>query len=79
MLIRVPKGWEIPEREATPESVYIERRRFLGRALSVAGLAAVGRDGLPSGRSRPSGPWLSRKAGCSSQLQIPPAAPHYPI
>ena len=34
---------------------------------------------MPSGRSRPSGPWLSRKAGCSPQLQIPPAAPPYPI
>ncbi len=25
MLIRIPKGWEIPEREATPESIYLDR------------------------------------------------------
>ena len=43
MLIRVPKGWEIPEREVTPEAVYRGRRRFLqGAAAGVAGLAAGG-------------------------------------
>lgn len=29
MLIRIPKSWEIPEREATPEAVYMNRRQFL--------------------------------------------------
>jgi sulfoxide reductase catalytic subunit YedY len=29
MLIKIPRGWEIPEREATPESVYMNRRKFL--------------------------------------------------
>jgi sulfoxide reductase catalytic subunit YedY len=37
MLVKVPKGWEIPEREATPESVYLNRRKFLG-SLGVAGV-----------------------------------------
>ena len=41
MLILVPKGWELPEREATPESVYANRRRFLGRACKVAGVATL--------------------------------------
>ncbi|MBI2955849.1 MAG: protein-methionine-sulfoxide reductase catalytic subunit MsrP [Acidobacteria bacterium] len=40
MLIRIPKGWETPEREATPEEVYHERRRFLKRTAVLAGLAA---------------------------------------
>ncbi|MEQ9639181.1 MAG: protein-methionine-sulfoxide reductase catalytic subunit MsrP [Alphaproteobacteria bacterium] len=45
MLIRTPKGWEIPEREATPEAVFLDRRRFLsgataGAALAVAGMGA---------------------------------------
>ncbi len=38
MLIKIPWGWEIPEREATPEHVYLNRRKFLARAS--AGLAA---------------------------------------
>jgi sulfoxide reductase catalytic subunit YedY len=38
MLIRIPKGWEIPEREATPESVYFNRRQIL-QAAGLLGLA----------------------------------------
>ena len=37
MLIRIPKGWEIPEREVTPESVYWNRRQI----LQAAGLLAA--------------------------------------
>jgi sulfoxide reductase catalytic subunit YedY len=40
MLIRTPKSWEIPEREATPESVYWNRREAL-RAAGFAGAAAL--------------------------------------
>ena len=29
MLIKTPKGWEIPEREATPESIFRNRRQIL--------------------------------------------------
>jgi methionine sulfoxide reductase catalytic subunit len=36
MLTRSRRGWELPERLATPESVYLDRRRLL------AGMAAVG-------------------------------------
>jgi sulfoxide reductase catalytic subunit YedY len=32
MLIRIPKGWEILEREATPEPVYLNRRQLLQAA-----------------------------------------------
>jgi sulfoxide reductase catalytic subunit YedY len=38
MLIRTPKAWEIPEREATPEHVYLNRRAL----LKAAGFAAAG-------------------------------------
>ena len=38
MLIRRRRGWEIPEREVTPESVYIDRRKI----LQGMGLAAIG-------------------------------------
>jgi len=37
MLIKITKGWEIPDREATPEPEYLDRRRF----LQTAGLAGA--------------------------------------
>ena len=40
-LIRVPQAWEIPERFATSESAYVNRRTFLKAAGSIAG-ALVG-------------------------------------
>lgn len=40
------KGWEIPEREATPEAAYINRRRFM-KALGITGLGTIG--GLATG------------------------------
>lgn len=40
MLIKNPKGWEIPEREATPEATYLNRRQLLaGLGLAGFGLA----------------------------------------
>ena len=41
MLIRLRRGWEIPERLATPEDVYLNRRKFL-QALGVTGLSTLG-------------------------------------
>ncbi len=38
-IIRVPKSWEIPEQEVTPEAVYFNRRRFL-KTLIGAGVGA---------------------------------------
>jgi methionine sulfoxide reductase catalytic subunit len=42
MLVRIKRGWELPERLATPESVYADRRRLvqamaLGPLLAAAG------------------------------------------
>lgn len=47
-------GWAIAEREATPESVFMQRRRFLAGSLGVAaggalGLAALVRPGSAQG------------------------------
>ena len=40
--IRVPRGWEIPERSATPEKVFRSRRRFLREAgILVLGAATA--------------------------------------
>ncbi len=38
--IKIPKGWEIPENQATPESVYINRRKFI-KDLGIAGAGAI--------------------------------------
>ncbi|HET7434829.1 MAG TPA: protein-methionine-sulfoxide reductase catalytic subunit MsrP, partial [Thermoanaerobaculia bacterium] len=39
MPIHIPKPWQIPEREATPESAYFSRRSFLA-ALGIGAIAA---------------------------------------
>lgn len=43
MLIRIRKDWEIPEREATPESVWVNRREIL------AGMGLLGASSLLGG------------------------------
>ena len=40
--IRIPKGWEIPERQATPEHIFWNRRKF----LSALGITALGTAGI---------------------------------
>ncbi len=50
MLIKVKQGWEIPEREATPEDVYLNRREIV-KALGVAPAIAAGASLLPAGRA----------------------------
>jgi sulfoxide reductase catalytic subunit YedY len=37
MLIKRPKGWEIPEGQATPESAFFNRRQFVGGGIALAG------------------------------------------
>lgn len=39
-LIRVPKSWELPERVVTPESIFLNRRRFM-KSLIGAGITAT--------------------------------------
>lgn len=41
MLIRIPRGWETPECEATPESVYMDRRKFLA-TMGITGVYSIG-------------------------------------
>jgi len=42
MLIKQIHGWEIPEREVTPHSVYLNRRQFVAAGGLAAGAAIVG-------------------------------------
>ncbi len=41
MLIKIPRGWELPEAAATPEHVFLNRRRFLG-GVAAGGMIAAG-------------------------------------
>lgn len=38
--IHRPRGWEIPEREATPEDVFFNRRKFM-KALGIVGFGTI--------------------------------------
>lgn len=41
MLIKSPRGWEMPERDATPEHVFINRRSF-AKGLAAGSILAAG-------------------------------------
>ena len=41
MLIKVKRGWEIPERLATPEHVFFNRRRFLATGAAVGAMSVL--------------------------------------
>jgi sulfoxide reductase catalytic subunit YedY len=41
MFIRKKRGWELPEREATLEHVFFNRRRFLGTSAAIGAAAAL--------------------------------------
>ncbi len=55
MLIKVPQGWEIPERLVTPEHVYLNRRKFLAGA-SAAAAVALGGSIMPEALAKQSSP-----------------------
>jgi methionine sulfoxide reductase catalytic subunit len=69
MLIRRIPGWAIPERQATPEDVYLNRRNFLrGVGVVAAGLSLPSAAAAAEGQ--PSSPECSVKAqDCSVKAQ----------
>ena len=42
MLIRIRKGWEIPESQATPETIFLDRRRLLKTAAAGSVMLGAG-------------------------------------
>ena len=66
MLIKRKRGWEIPEREATPEAIYNDRRRL----LKAMGLGAIGLSVAGS---------LSSLAEAASDAAADPSAGLYPF
>src|SRR5438270_13770546 len=57
MLIKIPRGWELPEREATPESVYLNRRQL----IQAAGF--IGVQGLLRAATEGKGPYPAKRNG----------------
>ena len=55
VLLRIPKPWQIPEREATPEAAFANRRRFLS-GVGIAAAAAVMGSGAFAADPPASGP-----------------------
>ena len=41
MFIKVKRGWEIPERLATPEHVFFNRRKFLVTGAAIGAMTAL--------------------------------------
>ena len=55
MHVKIPRGWEIAEREVTPEPVYLDRRKFL-KAMGFVGAGLLGwGSGCERGDARPQG------------------------
>ncbi len=48
MNIRIPRGWEIPERLATPESVVLNRRALIGASAMLLPGVALGQGAAPA-------------------------------
>jgi len=48
VFLRIAKGWEIPEREATPERFVLSRRRLLGTLAAAGGAILAGAAARPS-------------------------------
>ena len=84
MLIKIKRGWELPESAATPEDVFLNRRRIIKAAaagpvlLGTAGLlAACGEEEQAATESAP-----ASSGGAISQAQaaeVDPSASLYPF
>jgi sulfoxide reductase catalytic subunit YedY len=66
VLIRIPKSWEISEREVTPEPAFLNRRRFL---RGLTGLS-IGAALLPMAGCKNQGPAVSELAAGTTELSV---------
>jgi len=71
MLIKRRRGWEIPERDAVPERIYLNRRHLL-KAMGFTGLIGLS-GGLLSGCKEEAGKALADSAS------VDPTADLYPV
>ncbi len=71
--IHIPPGWRLSEGEATPESVYLDRRQFVSRMGGGAILAAA------SLACRPGGAAEAQQRGPLDNIPDTPTADLYPV
>lgn len=67
MLVKIPRGWEIPERRVTPEHACLNRRRFLSSMVALGGIAGL----RPAARA-----WAGRSPNPASPNLPPMKAEH---
>ena len=72
MLIRSRRSWEIPEREATPDHVFLNRRAFM------AGATALGAGTLAGGDARAAWPFGGGQAAPAAPQPPDPSLSLYP-
>lgn len=70
--IKIPPGWAMPERQATPESVYLSRRDVLKKL----GFSALGIAGLCGAYRQLNGPYASAFAGPQDLDSFIPKSPN---
>lgn len=86
MLVKIPPSWSLPEREATPERAFLDRRRLFRGLAGVAGLAGLTEAGVPGAFASPASaagagtpPQQAKKRSRSRpRLHQGPAADLYP-
>src|ERR1700691_1570666 len=66
MLVKSRRGWEIPEREATSEAVFLDRR-LLVQAMGLGALVAA------------TGSWATGAAHAADAPEVDPSAGLYPV
>jgi methionine sulfoxide reductase catalytic subunit len=66
MLVKSRRGWEIPEREATSEAVFLDRRRLV-QAMGLGALVAA------------TGSWATGAARAAGAPEVDPSAGLYPM
>ncbi len=74
MLIKIAKGWELPEREATPEAVFRDRRRLI--KTIAAGPVLLGAPALLAACDEPA---EIKVANAAEQTGADPSAKLYPV
>ncbi|WP_439813885.1 protein-methionine-sulfoxide reductase catalytic subunit MsrP [Zavarzinia sp. CC-PAN008] len=76
MLIKVPRGWELPESAATPERLYLNRRALLG-GMAAGSLLALGAcdQAPPEPRSTD---LAGAASGSSDAAVVDPSLKYYP-
>ncbi len=77
MFIKRKRGWEIPEREATPESVYFNRRRFLTGSVAIGASAAL--LGCDEDKTAQAQSATAQSATAEGPVEADPSAGLYPF